>query len=149
MFFNLNLLLHTMPVFICWVQNTKFFKHVLRFSLGLVVLMVNMIQVEAQTVSNGNFNNTSSGWGCSPEATHVEKTYGGSSSSNRVAEVDQAAGLCQTISGFTIGYEYELSFRCSRRTNCGPTLQTMDVTVDDGALSTSVSRNGGSFNFSA
>ena len=99
-------------------------------------------QVWSQTLTNGNFNNGGTGWGCNVE-TNAETVYGGTNGGNTVAEVDQLAGLCQTISGFTIGASYTLSFECSRRTNCGPAVQTMDVSVDGGALpATGVSRSG-------
>jgi hypothetical protein len=147
MFLNFNLLLPTTPVFVCWIQNSNLYKSFAKSAFGLFIIFATVFPAQAQSVTNGNFNNTTSGWGCSPEATYVEKTYGGSSSSNRVAEVDQQAGLCQTISGFTVGYQYELTFECSRRTTCGPTLQTLDVTINGGVLSESISRNGGGFSF--
>lgn len=102
----------------------------------------------AQTITNGTFDSNRTGWGCNPEAIHRETTYGGSNRNNIVAEVDASAGLCQTISGFTVGQDYALSFRCSRRTTCGPALQSMSIVIDNGAFHTSVSRNGGGFNFS-
>lgn len=40
-----------------------------------------------------------------------------------------------------------MSFRCSRRTNCGPTVQTIDVTISGNVLDQSIVRNGGGFNF--
>lgn len=97
----------------------------------------------SQSITNGNFSSNSSGWGCSPE-TNPESVYGGSGT-NRVAEIDASAGRCQTVTGFTVGHIYTLSFQVSRRTNCGPTLQSMSVTVDGNALNTTVSRNGTSF----
>ena len=147
MFLNLNLLLPTVPPFICWVQNSRVYKQALKFTFSVIAIITQLLPAGAQTVANGNFDNQASSWGCNPEATHRESTYGGSSSTNRVAEVDKQAGLCQTISGFTVGNEYALSFKCSRRTTCGPTLQTMNVTVSGGVLSETVSRNGGGFNF--
>ncbi|MCH2224735.1 MAG: DUF642 domain-containing protein [Crocinitomicaceae bacterium] len=117
-----------------------------RFALTSVFLM-EIISGFSQSVLNGSFNSGSSNWGCSPEAYHVESVYGGSNTTNRVAEIDNAAGLCQSISGFTIGDTYILTFDCSRRTNCGPTLQSMNLTIDGNALSTSISRNGTSFSF--
>ena len=101
----------------------------------------------AQTIVNGNFNSANTGWGCNPEAIYFEPTYGGTNSTNRVAEVDQQAGLCQTVSGFTIGTMYTISFKCSRRTTCGPTFQSMRLNVNNGALDVIISRNGGAFNF--
>ncbi len=101
-------------------------------------------QVHAQTVSNGNFNNGTTSWGCNPE-TNTESVYGGTSTTNQVAEVDAVAGLCQTINGFAVGAYYRLSFRCSRRTSCGPTVQSMNVTMSGGVINRSVSRNGTAF----
>lgn len=117
-------------------------KTMILFLLSLTTLTGN-----AQTVVNGDFNGLTSGWSCSPEATYFETTYGGVDPTNRVAEVDAVAGLCQTISGFIIGNSYTLRIDVSRRTTCGPTLQTMDVTVDGGVLSASVSRNGTPFSW--
>lgn len=103
--------------------------------------------LQAQTVTNGTFDAQASGWGCNPEATYRETTYGGFVSSNRVAEIDAAVGLCQTINGFIVGATYTLAFDCSRRTTCGPTLQSMNITIDGGALDVNVSRNGTAFRF--
>lgn len=100
--------------------------------------------VSGQTVTNGNFSNNTYGWGCNPEINQ-ETVYGGNSGTNYVAEVDQEANLCQTISGFTPGATYKLKFLASRRTTCGPTLQIINVTISGGALSATVSRNGTSF----
>lgn len=116
----------------------------LRIVLILVMLFVSST-ITAQTVTNGNFTSGGTGWGCSPE-TNPESVYGGSGS-NRVAEVDAAAALCQTIPGFTIGSLYQITFLCSRRTSCGPATQTLDFNIDGGALPTqSISRTG-VFNF--
>jgi hypothetical protein len=116
----------------------------MRSNLLFVVLLLS-IGVSAQTVTNGTFTSASAGWGCSPETNPVS-VYGGSGS-DRVAEVDTQAGLCQTISGFDVGTDYKISFDCSRRTTCGPAAQTLDFYIDGGALAThSISRTG-SFNF--
>ena len=101
-------------------------------------------QTYAQTIANGNFNLGVDSWGCNPE-TNLESVYGGASNTNTVAEVDAAAGLCQTITGLTVGAFYRLSFLCSRRTNCGPTLQSINVTMSGGVFSRAVSRNGTAF----
>lgn len=103
--------------------------------------------ISAQTVTNGAFTSATAGWGCSPE-TYPESVYGGTGS-NRVAEVDAAAGLCQTISGFTIGSLYQITFDCSRRTSCGPATQTLDFGIDGGALATQNISRTGVFNFTA
>ncbi|BDS14711.1 T9SS type A sorting domain-containing protein [Aureispira anguillae] len=114
-------------------------------TLLLLFSLLMVSSANAQTIINGSFDSGSSNWSCAPEAGNNETVYGGFDPSNRVAEVDAAAGLCQTITGFTIGNTYTLSFDCSRRTNCGPTLQSMDININGGALSTSVSRNGTAF----
>jgi hypothetical protein len=99
----------------------------------------------AQTVNNGTFSSGTTGWGCNPE-TYDESVYGGPGG-NSVAEVDATAGLCQTISGFTPGSYYRLTFLCSRRTSCGPALQSMDVTIS-GIGSFSVTRNSTPYGYS-
>jgi len=120
---------------------------VLKTNVVFLFAFVVGLNVSAQTVTNGNFSSGSTGWGCNPEAYYSETTYGGTNNSNTVAEVDQEAGLCQTISGFTIGSLYTISFRASRRTTCGPNFQSMKLTVNNGALNVNISRNGGGFNW--
>ena len=121
-------------------------KDILRINLILAMLFVSS-SISAQTVTNGTFTSGTAGWGCSPE-TNPESVYGGTGSS-RVAEIDAVAGLCQTISGFTIGSLYQISFDCSRRTNCGPATQTLDFGIDGGALVTQNISRTGAFNFTA
>ncbi|MNK09837.1 hypothetical protein D3C87_278190 [compost metagenome] len=111
------------------------------FILALTCML--LCHVHAQTVANGNFNTGTTSWGCNPE-TNTESVYGGASTTNTVAEVDAAAGLCQTITGFTIGSYYRLSFLCSRRTTCGPANQSMSVSISGGATR-NISRNGTAF----
>lgn len=111
-------------------------------------LFSSALSLHAQTITNGTFSSGRSGWGCSPEINR-ETVYGGSDNSNLVAEIDTRANLCQTISGFTIGHTYTLSFACSRRTTCGPALQSMNLSIDGGALNRSISRGGTTFNFQA
>lgn len=99
--------------------------------------------MQAQVVINGDFNLQTVSWGCSPEAYHYETTYGGTDPTNIVAEIDMQAGLCQTINGFVAGHDYTFSFDVSRRTTCGPTIQSFNFEIDSGlVLSTPVSRNG-------
>ncbi|MEO9257788.1 MAG: T9SS type A sorting domain-containing protein [Crocinitomicaceae bacterium] len=110
------------------------------------ILFFITLNISAQSVTNGNFNSGGTGWGCSPETNPVS-TYGGTGS-NTVAEVDAAAGLCQTVSGFTIGSFYQITFQCSRRTTCGPTTQSLNFSISGAAFTTqSVVRTGGGFNF--
>jgi hypothetical protein len=120
---------------------------VLKKTLIFLFAVVAGLNGSAQTLLNGNFNSGSSNWGCNPEAYNPETTYGGSNNHNTVAEVDQEAGLCQTISGFTVGSLYTISFKCSRRTTCGPTFQSIHLSVSNNALDVNISRNGGGFNF--
>lgn len=112
--------------------------------LIIVMLCFSMIGV-SQTVTNGTFSSGTSGWGCSPETNPVS-VYGGVGS-DQVAEVDAQAGLCQTISGFTVGSIYRITFLVSRRTTCGPSTQTMAFSINGGALSSQEVSRTGSFNF--
>ncbi len=120
---------------------------VLKTNVVFLFAFVVGLNVSAQTVTNGNFSSGSTGWGCNPEAYNPESTYGGSSNSNTVAEVDEEAGLCQTVTGFTVGSYYSISFKASRRTTCGPTFQSVKLKVNNGALTANISRNGGGFNW--
>lgn len=120
---------------------------VLKTNVFFLFAFVVGLNVSAQTVTNGNFSSGSTGWGCNPEAYNPESTYGGSSNSNTVAEVDQEAGLCQSVSGFTVGSYYSISFKASRRTTCGPTFQSVKLNINNGALTANISRNGGGFNW--
>ncbi len=86
------------------------------FYIVFILLYSNL--VTAQFVVNGDFASGTSSWGCSPE-TNPESVYGGSGG-NSVAEVDAAAGLCQTISGLTVGSSYQFSITYSRRTGGCP-----------------------------
>ena len=120
-------------------------KYIMKNLLTGIVLFAFTISSYSQNFNNGNFNANGAFWGCNPEI-NTETTYGGFIGSNLVAEIDQSAGLCQTVTGFVIGASYSLNFRCSRRTNCGPVLQSMNVTGSGGILGVSVSRNNTPFN---
>jgi hypothetical protein len=120
---------------------------VLKTNVFFLFAFVVGLNVSAQTVTNGNFSSGATGWGCNPEAYNPESTYGGTSNTNIVAEVDQEVGLCQTISGFTVGSYYSISFKASRRTTCGPTFQSVKLNINNGALTANISRNGGGFNW--
>jgi hypothetical protein len=98
---------------------------------------------QSVSINNPNFSSGTASWGCNPEV-NPESTYGGWSN-NRVAEVDEEANLCQTINGFTPGAVYSLKFVVSRRTNCGPNVQSMQVSI--AGSSTTVTRSGTSFTF--
>ncbi|HOZ87805.1 MAG TPA: hypothetical protein PL029_08610, partial [Bacteroidia bacterium] len=99
----------------------------------------------AQSIVNGAFTSGTSGWGCSPEV-NTESVYGGPSS-NAVDEVDAAANICQTVSGFAIGSSYSLSLLASRRTGGCPSPATtnMNITIDGGALAVTLTRTNATF----
>lgn len=120
---------------------------VLKTNLFFLFAIIIGLNASAQTINNGNFSNGSTGWGCNPEAYNPESTYGGTSNTNIVAEVDAEAGLCQTVSGFTVGSYYSISFKASLRTTCGPTLQSVKLKINNNALTANISRNGGGFNW--
>lgn len=121
----------------------------LRFTFLSILLIVVFKTSSAQSVTNGTFASSGTGWGCAPEASNFETTYGGSVGTNRVAETDNAAGLCQTITGFVIGSLYSVSIDCSRRTGgCpSPNPTPMLVTITGGGtpLSTTISRSNATF----
>lgn len=113
------------------------------------ILLLFIKPVSGQFIINGDFSSGTSSWGCGVEV-NTESTYGGSSS-NAVVEVDAGAGLCQTITGLTIGYTYLVSFSASRRTGgCpSPAITNIDVTVSGGALSTTITRTNTTFGFTS
>lgn len=107
----------------------------------------NSFGTTTELVKNGDFSAQNTNWGdCgnTVEAQYPsEVDYGGSDANNRVAEIDgEPVSLCQTVSGFTVGRKYKLTFRATRRTQ-SPTPSTVsaNVVVDGGALNTSVSRS--------
>lgn len=97
--------------------------------------------LKSQSVANGDFSAGAGSWGCNPE-TYPENVYGGGTS-NSVAEVDELAGLCQTISGFVPGSIYSISIDYSRRTGgCpGPNPAGANIIISNGVLTASVSSN--------
>ncbi len=114
----------------------------------------------SQTVINGDFESGSTGWvghcPCSSGGNCIElnpeTVYGGTVSSNTVAEIDghNNSGttaddrvLCQSIDCFVIGRDYTLTFDASRRTT-GPTPNTVEIIVeiDGGVLTELISRSG-------
>lgn len=110
-----------------------------------ILLLISSFFINAQSVNNGNFSSGATGWGCNPE-TNAESVYGGSTS-NAVAEIDSEAGLCQTISGFTIGSVYRFSLSYSRRTGgcAGPNPANGIITISNGALSANISSSVSSY----
>jgi hypothetical protein len=73
------------------------------FAIGFMCLSTGL----CQTVTNGTFDGTETGWtNCGltgPEMGYTEDGYGGTSTTDYVAEIDNgdSKGICQTISGFT------------------------------------------------
>lgn len=106
----------------------------------IIILFIFLSEYKSQIIVNGSFGSGTSSWGCSPE-TNPESVYGGPTA-NTVAEVDAAAGLCQTITGLTIGGVYRLSYQCSRRVGgCpSPNSTNITITVSGGVLSKADSR---------
>ncbi|NNT71702.1 HYR domain-containing protein [Flavobacterium sp. IMCC34852] len=104
--------------------------------------------VAPQMTLNGSFSSGSDQWnqcGNNVEAYGTEAGYGGSNPFNAVAEIDhEPVTLCQNISGFVVGQTYQLTFRASRRSGAPPTVGTI-ITIDGGALNTTVSRSNGLF----
>ncbi|MFT5802856.1 MAG: hypothetical protein ACI956_002679, partial [Nonlabens sp.] len=116
--------------------------------LTALLVIFSTLNFYAQTVTNGDFNGGTTGWGDCINEIGNEVPFGGPNMENIVAEIDENAGLCQTISGFTIGEDYEFNFDCSLRTTCGPAVQSLNISVDGDALSEqSVSRTGGVFEY--
>jgi hypothetical protein len=103
-------------------------------------------------VQNGDFNSGTANWqDCGNTAeVNTEEYYIvplPPVSTNRVAEIDVDMSLCQTISGFTIGKEYILTFKATRRQNDDtPNPVSAVVTIDGGALSKVVTRTNTIFN---
>jgi hypothetical protein len=110
--------------------------------------------------TNPTFTTDASGWtDCistgQPES-NTENVYGGTSSTDKVVEVDNgdAFGLCQTISGFTVGNTYTLYMLVSRRTSTGAggskyAPATVGLLVDIGSVTdASVTRNNTIYGYS-
>jgi gliding motility-associated-like protein len=91
-------------------------------------------------VTNGSFANNATGWiffapATATEAYLAETSYGGTNTTNIVAEVDNECNLRQTNIGLVPGTVYWFSFRRTRRTGNGaaPIPSVMRVKVYDGA----------------
>jgi hypothetical protein len=84
-------------------------KCILPFIGCFIIVFVSLSTGICQTVTNGSFDGTENGWtNCGltgPEMDYAENAYGGTSSTEYVAEIDNgdSKGICQTISGFTSG----------------------------------------------
>jgi hypothetical protein len=93
-----------------------------------------------QTVVNGDFAGGIASWGCTPEV-NPDNVYGGPSSTNIVAEIDDLVALCQTISGFSIGTAYNLTYVATRRLGGCPGPNPADIVVTIDGLNTIDSRS--------
>ncbi len=113
--------------------------------LILILFMLALKPLKSQTVTNGDFSSAATGWNCNPE-TNPENVYGGGTS-NTVAEVDELAGLCQTVNGFVIGNAYRITLDYSRRTGgCpGPNPAAATVSLSNGALNAGISSSVASY----
>ncbi len=111
----------------------------MRGAILCLILLVSSIS-HAQSIVNGGFTSGTANWGCTPEL-NPETVYGGSNGANTVAEIDNLVSLCQTVSGFSIGDAYDVSYVASRRLGgCpGPNPATIGVTI--AGLNTSDSRS--------
>jgi hypothetical protein len=99
----------------------------------------------AQSFVTGSFSSRTTDWGCSLEA-NTESVYG-EPGAKAVDEVDAAANICQTVSGFAIGSSYSLRLLASRRTGgCpSPATNNMNITIDGGALAVTLTRTNTTF----
>jgi hypothetical protein len=120
-------------------MESRIYLFISYFSIGYMSLSTAMCQ---PAVTNGTFNGTTTGWNdcglTGPEVGHTEDDYGGTSSTDYVAEIDNgdSKGLCQTISGFTSGASASLSDNLyiyyQRRTQgFAPTTVTLNVCLID------------------
>lgn len=96
-------------------------RHVyLRNCLYALPLCLALNQTSAQELlKNGSFNSTTANWttACtSVEAQYYETTYGGTSSTNHVAEVDDESCFYQTVCVLP-GMNYTFNMKASRRTS--------------------------------
>ncbi len=87
-----------------------------------------------QLLKNGNFNSTSTNWttACtSIEAAYTETTYGGTVSTNRVAEVDDESCFYQSVC-ILPGCDYTFDMKASRRTSngAGPNPTTTHIKIE-------------------
>jgi hypothetical protein len=116
-----------------------------------IVTAVNY-SLDNNLVTNGDFTSGVSNWqNCSNTAeVNTEEYYIvplPPPSTNKVAEIDVDKSLCQNITGFTVGKEYLLTFKATRRQNDDtPYPVSAVVTIDDGVLSKIVTRINTTFN---
>lgn len=79
--------------------------------------------------NNASFNSDNKNWDAKGMKTEInaETSYGGSKSSNKVAEIDVEVGLRQQVT-VTPGQSYQLAYKASRRTS-GGTQAAVGITV--------------------
>jgi hypothetical protein len=115
------------------------------WKIFILILFLKSNFINGQTILNNGFTSGTTSWVCAPEV-NPQSAYGGTGG-NLVAEVDAAANLCQTVSGFVIGSIYTFSFVASRRTGgCpSPNPTNINITISGGALSATVIRTNAAF----
>lgn len=105
-------------------------------------------------VANGNIASGGADWDVhsgqlgnnAPGATNAESVYGGTSTSNPVAEIDDQADLDQALSGLVVGKRYYLTFDAARNPTAGdPIAATVSLTHTD--LGAPTASRGGAFAF--
>jgi hypothetical protein len=123
-----------------------------KYALPTVIFLTltGLSSADAQTITNGNFEGGTTGWGCIVEIG-TAPTYGGTGTGH-VAEVDGNFStastddrvLCQSVSGFTVGSVYSIAFDATRRGNgTPPATVSVGLTLDGGALDRTITRTGG------
>ena len=103
-------------------------------TITLVLSMAFMLTTPLNTIgqnllSNSNFSSGTTPWNVSGMTVEVnrENVYGGPSNGNRVAEIDNVAGLRQKVA-ITPGKVFQLNYKASRRTS-GATPANPGITV--------------------
>ncbi len=111
----------------------------IRITITAVMILLTVSIAHSQNlVLNGSFSAGTSDWssftpGLYTEAQYTETTYGGTSATNGVCEIDAESNARQVIT-VNPGIAYSFSFRYSRRTGNGaaPNPTTINVKIYDG-----------------
>jgi hypothetical protein len=128
----------------CFAKNVKKYFANLKTSMKTISAFFHVmiaffmslgISLGQPTVTNGSFDGTDTGWNncglTGPEVTYTENSYGGSSSTNYVAEVDNgdAKGLCQDVSFSNTSSRTLYIDYCRRQDNFAPNSITLQVCI--------------------
>lgn len=108
-------------------------KHLLRYTIIAVCILLSAgnYAFAQNLIQNGNFTATTASWitSCTNiEATYYESTYGGTSTTNHVAEVDDESCFHQDVCVLP-GASYTFSMQASRRTSGGPASTTTHINI--------------------